>query len=178
MASGTALPAGDVRNEADGCLHALQEHWCVHWLEGLTIYTHTTEDRTTAVALLGELLESDRPCAEALASMRAAAVLAETTEALTGDLRDRRDSSKSKKVQKTHIKTPLESCLSDDLAPCQPSSFRTKSKHASAGCAIIFFLQSPARPEVQLQMQPGPWHQCRCQGPSGSNLSAWDNDEW
>ncbi|KAK9818810.1 hypothetical protein WJX74_003366 [Apatococcus lobatus] len=79
----------------------LSEHWCVHWLEGLTIYTHTTEDRATAVALLSELLEGERPCAEALASMRAAAVLAESAEALTGDLRDRRDSSKSKKGQRS-----------------------------------------------------------------------------
>lgn len=76
----------------------MQEHWCIHWLEGLTIFSHTTEDRATAVALLGELLEGDRPCAEALAAMRVAAVLAESAEALTGDLKDRRDSSKSKKV--------------------------------------------------------------------------------
>ncbi|KAK9837187.1 hypothetical protein WJX84_001925, partial [Apatococcus fuscideae] len=51
-------------------------------------------------ALLGELLEGEKPFAEALAAMRAAAVAAESAEALTGDLRERRDSSKSKKSQK------------------------------------------------------------------------------
>ena len=73
----------------------------MHWLDGLTIYTHTTEDRATAMALLSDLLDSDRPCAANLAGMRAAAVVAaaEAAEALTGDLRDRRDSGKSKKVR-------------------------------------------------------------------------------
>ncbi len=109
----------------------VQEHWCLHWLEGLTLYTHTTEDRASAVALLGELLESDKPCAVTLAGMRAAAVLtaaAEAAEALTGDLKHRRDSKGSSKVR-PHIHHVYGACCL-----CYESHFMTCEAASTITC--------------------------------------------